>query len=80
MLMENQKKEDAQHINQDSATQSDQIKDNEEISLPSIDSAIESLRTSGKLKTMLKRIKIDENGSFMETRMHSYLFLFVYYE
>lgn len=78
--MENQKKEDTEHTNQDSATQSDQIKDNEEISLPFIDSTIESLRTSGKLKTMLKRIKIDENGSFMETRMHSYLFLFVYYE
>lgn len=78
--MENQKKEDTEHVNQDSTKQSGQKRENEEVRLPSIDSTIDSLRTSGKLKSMLKRIRIDENGSFMETRMHSYLFLFAYYE
>ena len=39
--------------------------------LSSVDKTIEKLRLSGKLKDLLKRINIDENGDFLKDRKHS---------
>lgn len=39
--------------------------------LNSVDKTIEELRLSGKLKDLLKRINIDENGDFLKDRKHS---------
>ena len=53
--------------------QEEELKKNQKQSLEEIDFKIADLKASGKIKKLLQRIDIDENGHFYKNRKHSYI-------
>lgn len=68
--------EEIEKIQQESIHQTQQeeeLKKNQKQSLEEIDFKIADLKASGKIKKLLQRIDIDENGHFYKNRKHSYI-------
>ena len=68
--------EEIEKIQQESTQQTQQeeeLKRNQKQSLEEIDFKIADLKASGKIKKLLQRIDIDENGHFYKNRKHSYI-------
>ena len=68
--------EEREKIQQESIQQTQQeeeLKKNQKQSLEEIDFKIADLKASGKIKSLLQRIDIDENGHFYKNRQHSYI-------
>ena len=68
--------EEREKIQQESIQQTQQeeeLKKNQKQSLEEIDFKIADLKASGKIKSLLQRIDIDENGHFYKNRKHSYI-------
>lgn len=68
--------EEIEKIQQESTQQiqqEEELKKNQKQSLEEIDFKIADLKASGKIKKLLQRIDIDENGHFYKNRKHSYI-------
>ena len=71
--MNSEEREKIQQESTQQTQQEEELKKNQKQSLEEIDFKIADLKASGKIKRLLQRIDIDENGHFYKNRKHSYI-------
>lgn len=71
--MNSEEREKIQQESTQQTQQEEELKKNQKQSLEEIDFKIADLKASGKIKSLLQRIDIDENGHFYKNRKHSYI-------
>lgn len=71
--MNSEEREKIQQESTQQTQQEEELKKNQKQSLEEIDFKIADLKASGKIKKLLQRIDIDENGHFYKNRKHSYI-------